>query len=164
MMFGRRQGEILFRPVVGVELLLVGDPPKHKAMHPFFAETAGESWFKRMFLHEAGPDEFEKIYPNTFKQMYMGEWAAPPGPLVDDSPRYADIKRSDTGASFVWGGQRGGKTARLDDFYRNHYTMNSPQPRIQTKYYPPGLKPVAADFNNSVEREVARVSEGEAAQ
>lgn len=161
-MFGRRQGEILFRPVIGVELVLAGDPPKWnpdcQARFVVGVDYGhGTDWVRDAFLN-ADCDTGA-----AFKRMYMSEWAAEPEAPIDDSPRYANIKRSDTGASFVWGGHRGGKTARLDDFYRNHYTVIR-QSRMQPKYYPPGFEPVAADFNNSVEREVARVQEDEAAR
>ena len=88
-MFGRRQGEILFRPVVGVELVLAGDPPKwnpdRQARFVVGVDYGhGTDWVRDAFLN-ADCDSGA-----AFKQMYMGEWAAGQTP-VDDGPRYADI-------------------------------------------------------------------------
>ncbi|HUD75798.1 MAG TPA: hypothetical protein VMQ76_12060 [Terracidiphilus sp.] len=167
MMFGRRQGEILFRPVVGVELLLAGDPPKHKAMHPFFAETARERWLNDLQFARDGDKG------DAFKTMYTGEWATEPEPLwlnglqfdrggdKGDKTTYVGIDRAsmkgiDLGnpisadphprtlygcspkVDFLYGSSGGGKTARLDDYYRDKFGGYAPpRPTFQAQVLPP---------------------------
>ena len=190
-MFGRRQGEILFRPVVGVELVLAGDPPKWNPdrqarfmVGVYYGH--GTDWVRDAFLN-ADCDSGA-----AFKRMYMGEWAAEPEHIFIEgldyvqSPElasgvgetYGGIDRAPLSANgwgypfsarqaemindpkpqklyggsrrrpvdFLYGSAGGGKTARLDDLYKNSFVANPPMPKILPSYLPEELK---ADSNQS---------------
>lgn len=58
LLFGRRKGEILFRPVREVKLVLEGDPPPVR------------EWISADWGQEPAATKF--------RTMYMGEWAVSP--------------------------------------------------------------------------------------
>jgi hypothetical protein len=80
MIFARRKGEILFKPVVRVSLTLAGEE---------------NSWVRKMFLE--GP----KDSGEAFKSQYLNEWAVkPPEPRIRKKPYMTPRAAKDLGFLF----------------------------------------------------------------
>jgi hypothetical protein len=109
MMFGRRKGEILFRPVEKIELVLVGDQPR-PGSNPYFDWETG-----------APRDSGDK-----FKSMYMNNWAV--------EPHSKQREAIETDAPMVlYGSSGGGKSWRqrglAEQFYRDSVLEPNAGPR-----------------------------------